>query len=195
MGSSGEKPYCIAFGIPTTREEFFRSFSPPVSDYTRRWLGGWGQYRAQFVADLETVAPDLEGAGVALVRGLRLPDLAGLFTKYSVVVLFSHWTADGVEFFDGTGSAEQILHEIPSQYDGVVDLCVCHPLALVEKLLAQRPPYFVKYVQDEAAPHYWLYFYRDIFSYMQRAKADYMDAFEVIFKAHIAVIRGGEGRL
>lgn len=187
-----EKLYCIAFGIPTTREEFFQSFSPPVSDYTRRWLGGWGQYRAQFVADLEMVTPDLERDGVAIVRKLRLPQLSGLFTKYRVVVLFSHWTSDGVEFFDGLASTERILSQIPPTYDGVFDLCVCHPIGLVQKLLNQRPPYFVKWVQHEATPHYWLYFYRDIFGYMHTVKSHYLDAFEVIFKAHIALIRRRE---
>jgi hypothetical protein len=193
MGA-GENLYCIAFGIPTTREEFFQSFSPPVSDYTRHWLGGWGQYRTQFVADLETVTPDLKQAGVAIVRRLRLEELAGLFAKYRVVVLFSHWTADGIEFFDGMASTERILPQIPSTYDGVFDLCVCHPVGLVQKLLAQRPRYFVKYVQHEAAPHYWLYFYRDIFGYMHTSKSHYLDAFEVIFKAHIAMIRRHEDR-
>jgi hypothetical protein len=184
-----EKPYCIAFGIPTTREEFFQSFSPPVSDYTRRWLGGWGQYRAQFVVDLETVTPDLERSGVTIVRKLRLPQLSVLFAKYRVIVLFSHWTADGIEFFDGMASAERILPQIPSTYDGVFDLCVCHPDALVRKLLVQRPRYFVKYVQDEAAPQYWLYFYRDIFGYMHTVKCDYPEAFEIIFKAYITMLR------
>jgi|SRR5208283_4799753 len=93
MDATAPKPYCIAFGIPTTREEFFRSLSAPGSDYARRWLGDWGQYRVQFVADLDTVAPDLERAGVALVRGLRVGQLATLFANHRVVVLFSHGLA------------------------------------------------------------------------------------------------------
>jgi len=189
MSSANGKPYCIAFGIPTTREEFFRSFSPPQSDYTSHWLGGWGQYRAQFIADLDVVAPDLECAGVALVRGLRLGELSDLFSKHKVVVLFSHWTADGVEFFDGLASTEQILPEIPPAFEGVFDLCVCHPIALVQKIFASRPPYSVRYVEHEAAPHYWLYFYRDIFSHMKATKSDYLAAFEIIAKAHIAISR------
>jgi hypothetical protein len=194
MGATTGKPYCIAFGIPTTRDEFFHSLSAPESDYAKRWLGGWGQYRAQFVADLDTVAPDLERVGVALVRGLRVEQLSTLFFNHRVVVLFSHWTGDKVEFFDGMAGAERIVPEIPPDYQGVFDLCVCHPNALVERLLALRPPYFVKYVRQEAAPHYWLYFYRDMFSYMEAKNADYLDAFEAIFKAHIALSRGNEDR-
>jgi hypothetical protein len=189
MEAATERPYCIAFGIPTTREEFLCSLSAPDSDYAGRWLGGWSQYQAQFIADLKTVTPDLECAGVSLVRGLRVDQLSNLFLHRRVVVLFSHWAGDKVEFFDGMASVEQILAEIPPAYDGVLDLCVCHPMALVEKLLAHRPAYFVKYVRQEAAPHYWLYFYRDMFSYMATYDSDYLKAFEAISKAHIALSR------
>lgn len=194
MDATTGMPYCIAFGIPTTREEFFRSMSAPESAYAKRWLGGWVQYRAQFVSDLDTVAPDLLRAGVALVRGLQLGQLSALFSKHRVVVLFSHWTGDAVEFFDGMAGAERIVPEIPPDYQGVFDLCVCHPNALVERLLARRPPYFVKYVRHEAAPHYWLYFYRDMFSYMEAKSTDYLEAFEVIAKAHIALSRRNEDK-
>jgi hypothetical protein len=195
MDATAPKPYCIAFGIPTTRREFFRSLSAPESDYAKRWLGGWVQYRAQFVTDLDTVAPDLERAGVDLVRDLRLKQLPALFLNRRVVVLFSHWAGDKVEFSDGMAGVERILPEIPLTYDGVFDLCVCHPIALVEKLLARRPLYFVKHVSHEAAPHYWLYFYRDMFACMEIRNADYLEAFEVIAKAHIALSRGQEVRL
>jgi hypothetical protein len=194
MNDTAEKPYCIAFGIPATREEFIWSLSRPESDYARRWLGGWRQYRAQVVSDLETVAPDLDRAGVELVRGLRVGQLASLFVNRRVVVLFSHWAGDKVEFFDGMAGVERIMAEIPPAYEGVLDLCVCHPIALVERLLASRPPYLVRYMKQEAAPHYWLYFYRDMFSYMGARNADYLKAFEVIAKAHIALGRAAEDR-
>ncbi|HSZ62581.1 MAG TPA: hypothetical protein VK828_12340 [Terriglobales bacterium] len=192
MNDPAEKPYCIAFGIPTTRQEFIRSQAASESDYSKRWLGGWGQYRAQFVSDLEIVAPDMEHAGVELVRGLRVGKLSSLFFNRRVVVLFSHWAGDKVEFFDGMASVEIIMAEIPAGYDGVLDLCVCHPIALVEKLLARRPAYLVKYLRQEAAPHYWLYFYRDIFRYMSAQNVDYLKAFEVIAKAHITLGRSSE---
>jgi hypothetical protein len=111
-----------------------------------------------------------------------------------VVVLFSHWAGDKVEFFDGMAGVERIMAEIPPAYEGVLDLCVCHPIALVERLLASRPPYLVRYMKQEAAPHYWLYFYRDMFSYMGARNADYLKAFEVIAKAHIALGRAAEDR-
>jgi len=97
-----------------------------------------------------------------------------------------------VEFSDGLAGADRILPEIPPAYDGIFDLCVCHPVSLVAKLLASRPRYFVKHVSHEAAPHYWLYFYRDMFSYMETKNADYLDAFEAISKAHIALSVGND---
>jgi hypothetical protein len=33
-----------------------------------------------------------------------------------------------------------------------------------------------------------------MFSYMEAKNADYLDAFQVIFKTHIALSRGNEGR-
>jgi hypothetical protein len=101
------------------------------------------------------------------------------------VVLFSHWYEDAVEFSDAFEPISAIVTAISPAYSGILDLCVCHPVSLVKELRIHRPDCLVKYLPTEAAPHYWLYFYRILFSRLQSQDLTYLAAIEEVVCANL----------
>jgi hypothetical protein len=171
----------LAFGIPTSREGFFRACDNPRADFAKRFLGGWPQYHAQFVADVEAVEPVLKKWGVTVLHDTSLEDFAkGLREPFDVMILFSHWKDDTVELSSGLETISALLDAVPPAFDGILDLCVCHPMALVTELHFRRPGCIVKYLPTEAAPHFWMYFYRTLFSQLQTRDLTYLTALEEV---------------
>jgi hypothetical protein len=171
----------LAFGIPTTRAGFRAAEESANADFAKRFLGGWAQYHAQFVIDLETVEPLLRNWGVTVLHEATLGDFArALEGPFDVAILFSHWHEDAVEFRDGLESTSAIMSAVPAAYSGILDLCVCHPLTLVKELRMHRGNCIVKYLATEAAPHYWLYFYRTLFSQLNSRSLTYLGAIEEV---------------
>jgi hypothetical protein len=171
----------LAFGIPTSREGFYRALDSPHADFVKRFLGGWPQYHAQFVVDVEIVEPILCKLGVTTIHDATLADFARVVDQsFDVIILFSHWHADAVEFRSGFESVRSLLSAIPSAFAGVLDLCVCHPMTLVSALHRHRPGCIVKYLPTEAAPHYWMYFYRTLFSQLQSRDLTYLTAIQEV---------------
>jgi len=175
-------PNCVlALGIPTTREGFRMAQQSESADFAKRFLGGWAQYHAQFLVDLEAVEPMLRKWGVTVVHEATLADFASVLAKpFDVVILFSHWRADAVEFRGGLESTGALLGVIPPTFSGILDLCVCHPLSLVRELDIHRPKCIVKHLPTEAAPHYWIYFYRTLFSHLRSRDMSYLVAIEEV---------------
>lgn len=175
-------PNCaFAFGIPTTQEGFCEAQQSENADFAKRYRGGWAQYYAQFVTDLEGVEPFLRKWGVMVVHDATLSDFARLFAEpFDVVILFSHWCGDAVEFREGPASTSAVLGAIPLTFSGILDLCVCHPDSLVREVRSRRPCCIVKYIKVEAAPYYWLYFYRTLFSQLQSRDLSYVAAIEEV---------------
>src|SRR5260370_22758844 len=100
----------LVFGIPTTRGGFRVAQQSENADFAKGFLGGWAQYYAQFVIDLEDVEPFLRKWGVVIVHYATLGDFASLLTvPFDAVILFSHWRADAVEFCGGLESTSARL--------------------------------------------------------------------------------------
>lgn len=171
----------LVFGIPRSRAAFLRACDNPRSDYAKRFLGGWPQYYAQFVLEVELVEPLLGKWGVSVVYEATLADFAHIFSQpFDAVILFSHWQDDAIEFNGGLETIGTVLAVIPLEFAGVLDLCVCHPVSLVSELHVHRPNCIVKYLPTKAAPHYWIYFYRTLFSHLQTQNLSYLTAVEEV---------------
>jgi hypothetical protein len=171
----------VVLGIPNTRDGFRRAQEQKDASFVNRFLGGWPQYYAQFVRDLEAVEPFLYRLGVTILHDASLGEFAGVLTQpFEVVVLFSHWHEDAVEFSGRLEPTSTILAAISPTYSGILDLCVCHPEPLVRELRIHRPDCLVKYIPDEASPRYWLYFYRILFSQLRSRDLTYLGVIEEV---------------
>jgi hypothetical protein len=171
----------MVMGIPNTRCGFRRAQERKDASFANGFVGGWPQYYAQFVRDLEAVESPLRNFGVTILHEATLADFAAALTQhFDVVLLFSHWHDDAVEFSEGLEPIATIISSIPPTYSGILDLCVCHPLSLVKELRIQRPKCLVKYLPTEASPHYWLSFYQILFNQLQSRDLTYLLAIEEV---------------
>lgn len=169
----------LAFGIPTSEEEFWEAKEDPTRDFVSNCCPVWQVYKCDVVAHLEEVTPYLKGLGVKIIYGLKLSDLRRLLTDNSnkVVILFSHWRDDSVEFFDGMASADAVVDEVPADFTGIIDLCVCHPVRLAIKLRDHLPlESLVKFTSSKSTPYKWLYFYWAVFTILDDSDVSYLEA-------------------
>src|SRR5437764_15417716 len=117
----------LAFGIPTCEDEFGEAREDSKRDFVKNQI--WEKYDFQFVSHLRKIEPRFVKLGLKIVHKLTLQDFGKLFRDSSnkVVILFSHWTDNTVEFFDGMATEDEIVSAIPREFDGIVDLTICHP--------------------------------------------------------------------
>lgn len=176
----------FAIGLPTSRDEFRKALESERADFAKRFLGGWAQYYGQFVTDLVEMESRLRNWGVCIIHNASLTDFAELFARpFDVVILFSHWSGDSVEFRGGLENVSATLAAIPKGFDGLLDLCVCHPVALARALSIHRPRCLVKHIPVEAAPEYWWRFYRILFSQLHTRELTYLAAMEEVAGAFL----------
>jgi hypothetical protein len=171
----------LALGIPTSEDGFRQSGEHRRAGFAAGFRGGWNQYRARFVADFERVEPYLRKWGVTILPDVTLASFSRLLDgSFDAAILFSHWDNDEVEFREGFEPVAAIAEAVPPEFSGIIDLCVCHPLALVRELQCHRPRCLVKFVRTTAAPDVWLYFYRVLFSQLQKRELPYLEAVEEV---------------
>ncbi len=163
--------WVMAFGIPTCRQEFralLEREAPSVGRAAQfvRSYHGWSHYEREVVTPLRTAEEDLRRAGVAVRSGVGLTELRELFQAggYEVLTVFAHWdeASGAVELRDGFADPAAMLAVVPSEYEGIIDLCVCHPTPLVDALQEQRRRAVVKFTDSRAVPAFWLQFYRAV---------------------------------
>ena len=174
----------VAFGIPTTQEEYLDAVDDPESrDFlTNPMNRPWGKYHRDFVCHLESIAPHLEAMGTRIKYGTRLGDLKEFCydDAIRVIVLFSHRNGGTIEFFDGMATASDILALIPMDFSGMIDLCVCNPEELYLRLKHERVDCVVKRIEVDATPGLWLYFYHALFKVLREADTTYTHALETV---------------
>ena len=176
------KDCVVGFGIPTTANEFLQAKQSGRSDYVNSWFGGLPQFRRTLLRDFERFLCFANLCDLPIVTALTMPTFSKLLAgKFSVVVLFSHFDCDHVEFHDGFVSSQRVLDAVPLDFEGILDLCVCHPSSLVKKLDADRPC-LVKWTERPTAPAYWLMIYEALFTALQSQRLTYLEALDEIMK-------------
>lgn len=177
----------LTFGIPVTKKDFINDQSHPNKYFAKRFHNLWAKYNSQFVSYLNEVRHDLENSGATILYNLTLNHFAQLFSdsKFDVIILFSHWEETGVEFFDGFASVQSIMKVIPEEFSGIIDLSICHPVPLTNAIRRGKPNCVVKYTHNNAIPFLWLYFYRDLFRYLNKKDTTYMNAVAYIVNKYL----------
>jgi hypothetical protein len=201
----------IAFALPTSEEGFRWSAQQQHSDYVHRFLAGWDQYR-EVCMDLRHCIGECSNVGVQIVEEVKFAQWEILF-RSRVVALFAHWvTATGtvsslpdsidterelsksrdvVELWDCRACIDDLVDGIPDSFEGVLDLSVCHPSTLVDKIKRHRRNCTVRYFPNELLPSVWAEMYIAVFSYLgqfggnttggdSKNGADYCDVLEQV---------------
>lgn len=189
----------IGFGIPTDHEGFLRAqASPSNRDFVVNCCPDIRDYRREVITYTDRLLPVMTDLGASVVRDLTLHDFKALFYNnpvahgpgsggpaparsggcgYSpIIILFAHWNVDSVEFADGLASIEDVIEAVPHSYNGIIDLCVCHPKELALELRRLRQDCVVRFVEGSATPAFWLYFYLVVFKKLLDSRITYLDA-------------------
>jgi hypothetical protein len=181
MSNINPEKYAIVVSIPLTQQEFIEAHDDSVyRDLAQRQGISWPRYHKALTRPFEKVAPAFEKLGVTIMRSATLNNFHSVFRKpgVSTVILVSHWQQDTVEFFDGMKPIAEIADGIPTDFDGLLDLCVCHPLGLAKLIKELRPNCLVKLTNTEVKPVIWFQFYRCLFHFLAKEELSYLDAFE-----------------
>jgi hypothetical protein len=171
----------ILFALPTSRSGFEWSRGQPDSDYAKRFLLGWDQYE-DVCDDLSDAVERYKALGVrSIVLDARRENWITAFAEAEVVIIFAHWleckTGSGaVEFWDGPFSVEAMVEQIPPEFEGVIDLSVCHPFGFADRAARQKPNCSVWYAEKEVSPSIWAEFYSSIFEVLRQSGMDYREA-------------------
>ncbi|MGR8930978.1 MAG: hypothetical protein ACU836_10075 [Gammaproteobacteria bacterium] len=183
----GTKPeHCaIVVGIPLTKQEYVAAHDDTIyRDLTQRQSISWPRFERALSRPFEKVAPEFERLGVTIARSATLSGFHSAFHKpdIRVVILISHWQRESIEFFDGMKSIVEITNGIPEDFDGVLDLCICHPLGMAKLIRELRPNCLVRLTNIEVKPVIWFQFYRCLFHFLATENLSYLDAFEKTLK-------------
>lgn len=167
----------LAFGIPTCESDFIDAKDDEFRDFVTPY--SWGKYHKEIVSHLEEVEPYFKQLEVRVIHRLKLSDFKVLLESNPkrVIILFSHWKEDSIEFFSGMASSDAIVNEVPLDFEGIIDLCVCHPNNLWIKLRNLLPPSaLIKFTDVTNTPYKWLYFYWVVFTILDNSEVSYSEA-------------------
>lgn len=82
----------------------------------------------------------------------------------AVLALIGHCDeVKGTEFSDGYKSIDKIVAEIPSGFQGVLDISVCKPTKFIGKAKAKAPLCAYRDTDESLEPEDWLAFYVSLF--------------------------------
>jgi len=178
------KNCAIGFGIPADRQSFLRALNNPNADYVRKYHGGIDQYQRHFLNELDRFLAVIARWDVYVEPLLNVESFSALLDgSFDVVTLFSHWSGESVEFSTGLVESNAIVNAVPPAFSGFIDLCICHPLSLVDQLNSKRQNCHIKSEPISVPPIEWLYIYRLLFSELAKGTTPYLDAWVNILKA------------
>lgn len=175
----------LGFGIPTLKPDFHSDLNKENKDFAKHYGGKWRKYYHQFISILHEVEPILLNMGITIEYNMTLADYRELLRQKEVVILFSHWHKDKVEFHDGLKDISEIVQTIPISFDGIIDLCICHPTQLSFLIRKKRPNCLVRYIPNKATPAFWLHFYLVLFKHLQKTDNTYLTALEEVIAAFL----------
>jgi hypothetical protein len=206
----------LAFGIPTSRDDFIKDIQTGDKDFAKTIKGGWFQYKTNIISNLREILAILENIGVTVIHRLTLEDFGKLLNRNTakVIILFSHWKEEphhtnlkhafngSVEFHDGLKSPDEIIRRIPNNFSNMLDLNVCRSKALAEALKRTRPNcYFRRKIDvfetgngDEVKLDIMLHFYKILLKHLARTSKTYFNAYMEVIESFSKLFAGLEGR-
>lgn len=172
----------VVIGLPCTRRGFEHSMRASDEAYARQYPGGWDQYLVQWLAPMNQFARAAQSLGVNLVQEVSPATFKASFLRpdLAVLVLMSHWSADAVEMDGGFTSVRDLVDMVPDRFDGVLDLCICHPDGLAAALVREKPACLVRFKPRTVSPLWWLHYFEGLFRMLASGKFTYVQAYELI---------------
>jgi len=173
----------IGFGIPTNKADFYHDKTRQDKDFAKRFKT-WPMYKDQIVDHFNQAEVTIKQLGVFVIEQFTLDAFRDFFLqdRFDVIILFSHWKKQTIEFHDGLKHFSDIIDAVPLDFSGIIDLCVCHPKDLRIGLDNKRPKCIVKFTTEDALPWFWIIFYQALFMYLQLNDSTYIEAVETVFK-------------
>ena len=172
----------FAIGIPTTKESFSDAIKRADKGYAGMFNNVWKRYEAEITREIRNIKPILENMNVQFIEDLTLNKFKNFFddNERKVIILFSHWEKNKVEFADGFAGIDRIIDQIPEEAQQIIDLCVCNPVNLRLALKQKRPACTVRFINKQATPYLWLKFYKMLFRHLERESLTYTKAIEEV---------------
>jgi hypothetical protein len=172
----------MAFGVPTTMEEFESDLALGRNDFARQ-IGDPRTFKTAFLKDFRTTTSTMRKLGLYVKQNATVQALADAFTLgFPVTILYSHWnlTTGCIELRDGLQSPQTITEIVPRSYSGLIDLTVCTPPALAKQLFRAREELYVMWNENELDARFWLWFYVALFKLLSENEMTYLDGFEKV---------------
>lgn len=180
------KNIVVANCLPLTKQAFLvqRAASIEKHEYAKSYYN-WDIYYQTIGNYLASTLDKFEKLGVRVVHELTNSQWGKVFNEGSLaVLLIAHWQESHsehrscVEFSDGFLGIEEIANQIPLSRQIILDLCVCHPIPLVDLIEEIRPNVRIVYKEIEVDPHLWLLIYLTAFYELAFKSMDYATALE-----------------
>jgi len=110
--------------------------------------------------------------------------------------ILSYSNSSKVEFKDGLSSLFDVISEIPEEFQGIIDLNVCHPDLLTIFLRKCRPKCHIKYKFDNSNIHknigvnpvIALYFYIAFFNHLNTHNLNYFEGIQEVINSFFKTI-------
>lgn len=172
------KDCVIGIGLPLTQKGFFEDQKNLNKDFVRNCCSTWTKYNHEIVNETNRVFPVLTDWGLKIKYELVSSEIRQLFDNKLVVIIFSHWKEDCIELYDGLIKIKDLVDQIPTNWNGIIDLCICHPKALVDLIDKERPKCLTRYSNRQATPAFWINFYLLLFKILNDNNKSYLLALE-----------------
>ncbi|MEJ7804548.1 MAG: hypothetical protein WKG03_01315 [Telluria sp.] len=161
----------VVIGLPCTRQGFERSLRGSDDAYARQYPGGWDQYCVQWLTPMSHFARAAQSLHVNLVPEASPATLKASFNRPDLAV---------VEMAGGFASVRDLVDMVPDRFDGVLDLCICHPDGLAAALVREKPACLVRFKPRKVSPLWWLHYFEGLFHMLASGKFTYAQAYELI---------------
>lgn len=169
----------LLFGIPTTTEEFDTLSQTSVRrDFAR------SQDResiALLLKHLNATIPAIEATGMRVFRRATLDTLAEAFRLgFAVVIMFTHYSLSQrlLELADGMHDDAAIEAVIPKEHACILDLSVCRPISLADRLGFSRRGLIIRRTWRDLDAVLWAWFYLVLSRTLAQRPMPYFEAFE-----------------
>ncbi|WP_206243398.1 hypothetical protein [Novosphingobium terrae] len=191
--------WIFAIALPESEAEYRTQFGAPERfDFIHRIPGGWRVYERSLLRQIRDSVAYYRSLGVIVELNFTFAafkELAWQSGPNKAVTLVAHWTSAGVEFVDGIAPFDAIAKAVPETYNGIIDLCVCHPAPLVVALRQERPAIrAIRFIDAPASLLLWLRLYKALFATLATEELDAYGALQGWSSAIVDRVTKGKGR-
>lgn len=180
------KDIVVANCLPLTEKTFLmhKTASLEKHEYAKNYCN-WSHYNQVIGNYLASSLDKFEKLEIRIIRELTISQWGKIFNNGSLaVLLISHWQDNHpehrscIELSDGFISIEEVVDKIPLNRKIIIDLCICHPIPLVDLINEIRPEVRIVYRDTKVLPNIWLLIYLAAFFELYLSPTDYATSIE-----------------